>query len=135
MFTSKEHLHTNLGVDREIAAFFVDRKLPEGNAYWRGRYLYVASGTGYLFIPLFFDLVYRLGVDKADLLDGEYVSICERILHSAALHEFQERSFTEHIEFCKSVVEKKMINSAFFADLVDYFSTEELKPFKNLGTF
>jgi hypothetical protein len=135
MFTSKHHLHENMGVDMEIATFFVDRKLPTDNVYWRGRYLYVAFGSGYLFIPLFFDLQYKIGVRKEDVLNEEYVRTFEAILHTAAMYEFEEIGFDEHIENCKRVVQGKIKNENFYADLCEYFKNSDVRPFKNLGTF
>jgi hypothetical protein len=135
MFTSKEYLHQKLGVDAEIAAFFVDRKVPENNLYWKGRYLYVASGTGYLFIPLYFDLQYRLGLSKKQLLDPLHLEVCEAGLHSAAMYEFEKITFSQHIDNVKLLVSPYIKNPGLFEDLSGYFSSEALKPYKYLGTF
>jgi hypothetical protein len=135
MFTSKEYLHHKLDVDPEIAAFFVDRKVPENNIYWKGRYLYVASGTGYLFIPIYFDLQYRLGLSKKQLLDPLHVEICEAGLHSAALYEFEKITFRQHIENVKLLVSPYIKNQVLFDDLSTYFDNEALRPYKYLGTF
>ena len=135
MFTSKQHLHDNLGVDAEIAAFFVDRRVPENNAYWRNRYLYVAGGTGYLFIPLFYDLQYKAGVSKKLILDENYVQIMERILDSAARYEFEMISFEQHIKHCTEIMRSNIKNEALYHDLLVYFKDEELVPYKKLGTF
>jgi hypothetical protein len=135
MFTSKEHLHFNLGVDLEIAAFFVDRRVPPGNMYWKNRYLYVAGGTGFLFIPLFFDLQFRMGADKELILDENYVQLMEDILDSAARYEFEQISFEEHIRNCRELMKNKIKNERLYHDLENYFKNEHLEPFKNLGTF
>ena len=135
MFTSKEYLHTRLGVDPEIAAFFVDRKVPANNLYWKGRYLYVASGTGYTFIPVFFDLQHKLGISKKVLLDPLHVEVCEAGLHSAALYELQTITFTQHVENVKLLLSPYIKNQKLFEDLCGYFKLEELKPYKYLGTF
>ena len=134
MFISKEHLHTNLGIDQEIAAFFVNRKVPENNLYWKDRLLYISRGTGYLFIPLFFDLQLRCGVTKKVLLDEKYILLMESILHHAAHHEFEQIPFSQNIESCKQVMQNKVNNETLFTDLLRYFSNEDLKPFKYLGT-
>jgi hypothetical protein len=135
MFTSKEHLHFNLGVDMEIAAFFVDRKVPSNNMYWKNRYLYVAGGTGFLFIPLFFDLQYRMGVDKRHILDENYIQLMEDVLDSAARYEFEQISFEEHIRSCMQLMKNKIKNESLYNDLVTYFKNENLEPYKNIGTF
>src|SRR5688500_13835319 len=131
MFTSKEYLHTRLGVDAEIAAFFVDRKVPVNNLYWKGRYLYVASGTGYTFIPVFFDLQYKLGISKKELLDPLHLEVCEAGLHSAALYELQTITFTQHVENVKLLLSPYIKNHKLFEDLCGYFKLEELKPYKD----
>jgi hypothetical protein len=134
MFTSKEHLHENLGVDKTIAKFFVDRSVPINNRYWKGRYLYVAGGTGYLFIPLFFDLQYKCGADIKVVLSEAYVQLTEQILHSAARYEFEEISFSEHISNCESIMAGCIRNQDLYNDLLTYFKSHQLKPYKNLGT-
>ncbi|HZG25113.1 MAG TPA: hypothetical protein VEZ17_11060 [Chitinophagaceae bacterium] len=134
MFTSKEFLHLHLGVDPEIAKFFVDRKIPADNLYWKGKYLYVASGTGFLFIPLFIDLQCKLGVNKYDLLEETYVQLIEAILHSAALYEHQVISFEDHLANCRKLLENRIYNQQLYQDLNVYLTTNDLKPYKNLGT-
>ncbi len=134
MFTSKKELEESMGVDPEIASFFVDRKVPAENKYWKGRYLYVARGTGYLFIPLFFDLQFRSGLDKSIVLQEDYVKLMEQILHLAAQYEFGEKSFSEHIEEIKKLLEGRIINSGLAAELEDYFTQEKLFNKGRIGT-
>jgi hypothetical protein len=134
MFISKKHLHHTLGIDPDIAAFFVDRKVPEGNQYWKGRYLYVASGTGYLFIPIYFDILLRSGISKEVLLDESFVHVCEQILHSAAVYESEDLDFVAHIENCREILDGKVKDPELFDDLCEYFSQGELRPYKYLGT-
>src|SRR5438105_9385068 len=134
MYISKEHLQTNLGVDADIAAFFVDRKVPENNRYWKGRYLYISRGTGYMFIPLFFDIQFRCGVRKEIILNEEYVQLMEKILDSAGLHEFEQISFHEHLENCKALISNRIKNEELYKDLLEYFKNDDLMPYKNFGT-
>ncbi len=134
MFTSKQQLHLDLGVDTGIAQFFVDRKVPENNMYWKGRLLYVAGGTGYLFIPLFYDLQFKCGVSYEKILDEEYIRLMEYILHSAARYEFEEISFVEHLENCKNILKNRISNYSLYNNLLEYFNDGQLKPYKNLGT-
>lgn len=134
MFTSKQHLQRDLGVDADIAAFFVDRKVPEDNLYWRERLLYVAKGTGYLSIPLFYDLQYKCGVNKENLLNEESVQLMEKILNSVAIYEYERINFEEHIKNCKEIIRGKIKNLELYSQLLEYFSNEDLKPVKNLGT-
>ncbi|HEY2349417.1 MAG TPA: hypothetical protein VGH64_10385 [Puia sp.] len=51
-----------MGVNKTIGRFFVDRKLPENNSFWKGRLLYIGFGNGYVSIPVFYDILYRLGL-------------------------------------------------------------------------
>jgi hypothetical protein len=134
MFTSKKTLVDGFGVDTEIAAFFVDRKVPDQNDYWKGRLLYVSSGTGYLFIPLWFDLQHKIGLDKDVLLNEEFVKLSEAILDSAAKHEMNKISLGQHIENCKALVDGKVRQAALYNDLLTFFGDPSLKPYKNIGT-
>ncbi|KIC89387.1 hypothetical protein [Flavihumibacter sp. ZG627] len=133
MFTSKQQLIGGMGVDPEIAAFFVDRNVPKDNRYWKGRYLYIARGTGYLFIPLFFDLQFRAGMAKEDILDPSYVSIMEKILDYAAKFEFGEISFTDQIAAIQTMIEPLAKHTWLMNDLREYFKVEPLKATGNLG--
>lgn len=123
-----------MGVDPEIAAFFVDRKVPADNAYWKGRLLYVARGTGYLFIPLFFDLQFKSGLPKTTILDGTYVSRMESILDLAAKYEFGQMEFREHISRIAEMVQPHLQNAALFNELNEYFGQPELQPLGRVGT-
>ncbi|MDR3712895.1 MAG: hypothetical protein P4L51_08790 [Puia sp.] len=134
MFTSKKFLSDEMGVDPEIAAFFVDRKVPSGNLYWKGRLLYVSKGTGFLFIPLFFDLQYRSGVPKAILLSEPYVSLMEDILDSAASYEREQQDFGSHLAKCMELVAGRTANRDLYQDLSFYFGENGLRPYKMLGT-
>ncbi|MEO5999366.1 MAG: hypothetical protein ABIN89_21415 [Chitinophagaceae bacterium] len=134
MFTSKQHLHFNLGVDADIAAFFVNRQVPVNNHYWNKKLLYVADGTGYLFIPLFFDLQFKSGISRDNILNEEYVGLMEVILDSAALHEMEKICFSQHVENCKNIMSNKIKNHNLYIDLLLYFRDQQLKPYKKLGT-
>lgn len=134
MFTSKQTLVENFGIDSEIAAFFVNRKIPEGNSYWKGRLLYISSGTGYLFIPLWFDLQFKIGIEKTTLLNEAYIQIGEAILNSAAKHEMSQLTLAQHIDNCKALVEAHIKQHALYNDLLTYFQNFSLRPYKNLGT-
>lgn len=134
MFTSKQFLSAQLGIDEEIAAFFVDRKVPVDNLYWKERLLYVSHGTGYMFIPIFFDLQYKAGMDKKMLLSNEYVLLMEAILNSAAQHEFAQQDFAGHLENCNRLMNDKVKNQSLYNDLLHYFGNNNLMPHKYLGT-
>ena len=134
LYTSKQYLQNAMGVDADIAAFFVDRNVPANNLYWQNRYLYVAKGTGYLFIPLYFDLMYKAGVEKEMILDEEFVLLMENILHSAAMHEHETISLDEHVQNCITLLHNKVVNLNLYSDLTQYFGNKAV-PYNYLGTF
>ena len=134
MFTSKTELVESMGVDPEIAAFFVDRQPPQNNLYWKGRYLYVARGTGYLFIPLFFDLQVKAGVPSEVLLQEEYVQTMEQLLHIAAAYEFGEKEFSVHIQEIEELVTPRAVNQSLFNELHAYFNQVPLVKKGRIGT-
>lgn len=121
MFTSIRFLTGQLGIDPDIAKFFVDRAVPEGNRYWKDKLLYVSRGTGYLFIPLVYDLLLRLGVDKDALLAEEHVQRMERILDSAGMVEFDGLSGAAHVDHCRQIMKDGVRNRWFWAALENYF--------------
>lgn len=134
MFTSKQELSESMGVDPEIAAFFVDRKVPVQNQYWKGRHLYVARGTGYLFIPLFFDLQLRASLPREKVLDTAYVSLMEAILDLAAQYEFGDLDFKDQIRQIENLVQPGTVQPWLFELLVEYFAQEVLHPVGMIGT-
>lgn len=134
MFTSKKELNEVMGVDPAIAAFFVDRKVPAGNLYWKGRLLYVARGTGYLFIPLYVDLQRRAGVDSNLLLSEPYTQLMEAILHQAALFEREETDFDSHLAAIRELVSGKVLQPELYGLLDNYFQQKPLLQLDYLGT-
>jgi hypothetical protein len=98
MFLTKHDLKLSYGIDLEIGAFHVDRKVPAENLYWKSRTIYVPSAPGYLFIPIFSDLLFRAGLDKRQLLNEPQLQINESILHAAALLEHGEINWKENVD-------------------------------------
>jgi hypothetical protein len=76
-----------------------------------------------------------MGVDKKLILDERYVQLMEDVLGSAARYEFEQISFKEHINNCRELMKNKIKNEHLYNDLVHYFKSENLEPYKNLGTF
>ena len=62
MFISVNHLEKEMGVNSRIGRFFVDRKPPENNSFWKGRLLYVGFGNGFVSIPVYYDILFRIGL-------------------------------------------------------------------------
>lgn len=134
MFISKDDLKLSYGVDMEIGKFIVDRKVPEGNSYWKKRLLYIVPMPGYLFIPLYTDIEYRLGLSKSELLSEGHFKLLEGILHSAAKYEFGEINFEQHIEECVELTTPVSKNPELLKDLQFYFSGKKEKANVELGT-
>ncbi|HRO47749.1 hypothetical protein [Agriterribacter sp.] len=133
MFTSKDDLKLGYGVDMEIGKFLTDRKVPEGNLYWKKRLLYIVPMPGYLFIPLYMDMQFRLGLPKSELLSEQHLQLLENILHSAAKLESNAINFEEHIAECVALTRPQCKNPSFLQDLVYYFSGEKEKAAVTLG--
>lgn len=90
MFVSTDFLAIHYGIDNAIAKFFVDREPPANNLYWHEKLLYLRPAPGYLFIPLMVDLLYKMGVEKEQLLSEPFVSHMEKIGHINALEETKQ---------------------------------------------
>lgn len=133
MFISIKHLHGNMGVDEEIARFFVDRKIPSGNAFWENRRLYITRGNGYLSIPVYYDLLFRIGVSKQYLLEESHVVLMEQIMHFAIQVEFKQISFQAQLEQISKLFEGGIKNPDFYHELLDYLRQPLLKPMGKLG--
>ncbi|MCO5236322.1 MAG: hypothetical protein M9933_08640 [Chitinophagaceae bacterium] len=133
MFTSKDDLKLDYGVDMEIGKFLTDRKVPSENLYWKDRLLYIIPMPGYLFIPLYMDIQYRLGLSKKQLLSEEHLQLLEAILHSAARLEAKTINFKQHIEECTALAEPVNKNPGFLQDLKYYFGGEKEKSGVSLG--
>lgn len=134
MFTSKDDLKLGYGVDMEIGKFLIDRKVPAGNLYWKNRLLYIVPMPGYLFIPQYIDIQYRLGLSKAELLSEQHLQLLEAILHSAAKLESKAIDFDAHITECIVLAEPVCKNPSLLQDLIYYFSGKKEKSGVALGT-
>jgi hypothetical protein len=124
MFTSKDDLKLSYGIDMEIGKFFVDRKVPQNNLYWKDRLLYVNPMPGYLFIPLYTDIEFRLGIPKSQLLHEEHIRFMENIMHSIARQEFQSLSLEQHVEECIDITRPVCRNELLLQQLQRYFKGE-----------
>ncbi len=136
MFLSKHDLKLAYGVDLQIAAAFVDRKVPIQNLYWKSREIYLPSSPGYYFMPIFSDLLFRSGAAKAYLLSDEYFYISENILHSAALLEHEIITWEKHVQEIFNFIIPYIKKPDLFAHLQRYFAEPVLKKGDNsfLGT-
>jgi hypothetical protein len=132
MFVSVSYLRDNLGVDETIARFFVDRKVPEGNAFWRNRLLYVGWGNGFVSIPVYYDLLFRVGVPKEALLAEEHVRLMENVMDYAIKVEFREISFEEQLQKIDALFSVSH-NKDLKKELLGYLKQDALRPVGRLG--
>lgn len=136
MFLTKDDLKLSYGVHLTIGAAYVDRKVPKENLYWKNRTIYLPGAPGYIFMPIFTDLLFRAGADHDLLTSEKYFQTCESILHRAALHEHGELSWKEHIREICSDLEHSVLNKDLYNRLLEYLYQE--RPVRNqevgLGT-
>jgi hypothetical protein len=119
MFLTKHDLKLSYGVHLDIGATYVDRKIPDGNLYWKDRSIYIPSAPGYIFMPIFADLLLRAGANKDVLLSPEQLKTSEDILHSAALLEHKRIGWEEHVHQV-SKIHPHPASESMHAELVDY---------------
>jgi hypothetical protein len=134
MFLTCDDLKLAYGVDMEIGRFYVDRKVPVNNAYWKKRHLYIPPVPGFFFKPIFSDLAFRAGIGKSILLSEDFIQLAEKILDSAGRLEQKDISWDEHINECVQFAELKLANRDFLEDLKSYFAGNKENASVPLGT-
>ena len=107
MFISARQLNRAMGVDMNIARFFVDRPVPQNNSFWKGKLLYIGFGNGYVSIPVYYDLLFRIGIDLKQLLAEEHILFMEKLMHYAILQERREISVQEELNCHQGIIEGK----------------------------
>src|SRR5450432_942330 len=132
MFTSVQHLENHMGVNHFVGRFFVDRKLPENNSFWKGRLLYISFGNGFVSIPVYYDILYRLGVPLEVLLDENHIHFMEQLMHFAILQEKNEISVPEELKCIRALLNNRIQDQNYFELLNRYLDQPDLKP---LGPF
>ena len=132
MFLTKDDLKLSYGVDLTIGAAFVDRAVPKDNLYWKNRTIYLPGAPGYIFMPIYADLLYRCGADLSELTSEINFQNCEGILHSAALHEHEKISWKEHIQQVIDFIKPRVTRQTQFEKLTEYLLQEH--PVKKLNT-
>ena len=136
MFLTKDDLKLSYGVDLTIGKAYIDRPVPQNNLYWKGRTIYVPGASGYIFMPIYADLLRRAGVDLAFLLSENFLKTNESILHSAALLEHQKIDWQTHIEESIAIIDPYVQQVELYIELKAYLRSN--KPVKSnltrLGT-
>ena len=134
VFLSAEDLNRAYGVDPLIAKAYVDRRVPPGNAYWKGRLLYMPPVPGYIFMPIFSDLCLRCGIPREALLSEECLSLAEAVLDSAARLEEGVFDGPSHVRNCLGKAEGSSNNPSFLKDLRLCLGVGEGVPSIQIGT-
>lgn len=132
MFLTKDDLKLSYGVDLLIGKAYVDREVPKDNLYWKGRTIYVPGASGYIFMPIYADILRRSGASISFLLSDVYFSVNESILHSAALLEHRQIDWATHIEQCIAIVSPRVTRVSLFEELKQYLLAH--KPVKSQGS-
>jgi hypothetical protein len=110
---SIEHILTNqLGVDPSTAALFARRRLPGNNEYWTNRKDYISLSTGYIFIPVFFDLLAKRGLPTTAILSEDLLLVMEEVLQSAGRMEYSRITTSQHLLDCRQTLVKAGVSEA-----------------------
>lgn len=132
MFLTKDDLKLSYGVDLTIGKAYVNRPVPQNNLYWKGRTIYVPGASGYIFMPIYADLLRRSGVDISFILSEDFFKINESILHSAALLEHHKTDWQAHVRECIAIVEPHAKGQELLNELKLYLLSS--KPVKSEAT-
>lgn len=132
MFLTRDDLKLSFGVDLEIGEAFINRTVPVENLYWENRKIYIPSSPGYYFMPIYADMLFRLGVDKSMLLSDNQFRLNETILHEAAMVEYQHITWIEHAEKLCKMVQPYVLQMELFQELKAYLVQK--KPVQKTGS-
>src|SRR5688500_6631155 len=93
-----------LGLEPGTADLFSRRKVLHGNEYWLNKARYVSSAPGYLFIPVYFDLLIKQKLDAKVLLTEDLLVTMEAVLKSAGKLEYEKITHAQHIDECRKIL-------------------------------
>jgi hypothetical protein len=103
MITTQQ-LFRNLQLKENISDFFLHRSVPYLNEYWATRPEYISPSPGYLFIPIYFDLLTRKGIPAPVLFSDHHMDALEKILDSVARFERHQFGYEAHLENCRKIL-------------------------------
>jgi hypothetical protein len=89
-------------------------------------------GNGFVSIPVFYDLLYRIGVPMEVLLDEKHILFMEQLMHFAILQEKNEISMSEELAGIRELLKGRVKDQLHFDMLNKYLDQALLKP---LGLF
>ena len=133
MFISVDYFEQQMGVNKTIARFFVDRKPPQDNSFWKGRLLYIGFGNGFVSIPVFYDILFRLGLSVEILLNERHIQFMEQLMHFAILQERNEINKTEELTQVRNLLKGRIRDQVYYESLSRYLDQEKLKPMDSFG--
>jgi len=132
VFISANQFERAMGVNKTIGKFFVDRKPPENNSFWKGRLLYISFGNGFVSIPVYYDILFRIGIPLEALLNEDHILFMEQLMHYAILHEKREISLQEELNAIRALLKGRIKNAAYYESLNLYLDQPVLR---TLGPF
>lgn len=123
-----------MGVHPTIGRFFVDRQPPQDNSFWKNRLLYIAAGNGFVLIPVYYDVLYRIGIPMELLLNEKHVLFMEQLTHFAILQEKNEISKKEELESVRGLLQGRIQNTEKYEQLSQYLDQPVLRTLGSFGT-
>jgi hypothetical protein len=133
MFLSANQLEREMGVYKSIGQFFVDRKPPSENKFWEKRLLYIGRGSGFLFMPVYYDILFRIGIPTELLLDEKHIYFMEQIMHISTLHELREISTPDELQYVRALLSGRVKDASNYELLSRYLDQTVLKPIGPFG--
>ncbi len=133
MFISANQFEREMGVNKSIGKFFVDRKPPENNSFWKKRLLYISFGNGFVSIPVYYDILFRIGIPVEVLLNEEHILFMEQLMHYAILHEKREISLQEELNAIHALLKGRIKNESWYESLNLYLDQPLLKTMGPFG--
>ncbi len=133
MFISVNYLEQQMGVNKTIARFFVDRQPPANNSFWNERLLYIGFGNGFVSIPVFYDILFRLGMPVEILLNESHIQFMEQLMHFAILQERNEISKSEELLQIRNLLRVRIRDQVYYESLTRYLDQDPLKPLDSFG--
>jgi hypothetical protein len=132
MFLTRDDLKLSYGVDLVIGDAFINRAVPVDNLYWQNRKIYIPGSPGYYFMPIYADMLFRLGIEKSVLISDNHFKLNELILHEAAMVEHKHCTWIEHAEKLSTIIQPYAVQTELFQELKAYLVQE--KPVQQSGT-
>jgi hypothetical protein len=116
-------LQDRYGIDEDIARYFAnERAVPSNNLFWGTKRIYISAGFGFLTIPFGFDLMYKAGISKEQLLNDEHVTLMEKGFDFLKRYEAGQITISEFVQSCKQLLGGKIKQPHLSADLFAFIT-------------